>query len=77
MTIEELYLTFEENVGDEEKREGNVVLYASHAQVFNHALDFCVSDVRSVDVSLFVRTTRISQGFGVTPENLIRTHHEV
>ena len=72
-----LYHTFEEDVRDEEQRESNVVLYAIHAQVFNHAFDLCVADVGSVDVSLCVRTLCVSQGFGVILNNPIPTHHEV
>jgi len=51
--MEERDRTFEENVWDEEEREGDVVLDAIHSQVFNHAFDLCVADIGSVDVSLY------------------------
>ena len=69
--------TFKENVWDEEQREGDVVLYAIHAQVLNHAFDLCVANVGSVDVSLSGRITRVSHVFKVTLSTLVWTHHEV
>lgn len=75
--VRESYHTFEEDVWNEEQREGDVVLYAIHAQVLDHALDLCVANVGSVDVSLCVRTANVSQASRLTPSNLVRTHHEV
>jgi len=75
--IDEYYHTFEEDVRNEEQREGDVVLYAVHAQVLNHAFDLCVANVGSVDVSLCVRTVRVSQEFQISPDDCIPTHHEV
>jgi hypothetical protein len=71
--------TFEENVWDEEQREGDVVLYAIHAQVFDHAFDLCVANIGSVDVSLIARKPHVSHvSRSVTKRlNLVRTHHEV
>ena len=71
------YHTFKEDVWDEEQREGDVVLYAIHAQILDHAFDLCVANVGSVDVSLCVRTANVSQASRLTPSNLVRTHHEV
>lgn len=45
--------TFEKNVRDEEQRQGDIVLYAGHAQIFHHAFNLCVANVGSVDVSLY------------------------
>ena len=77
LIFEDAYHTFEEDVWDEEQREGDVVLYAIHAQIFDHAFDLCVANVGSVDMSLCARTTRVSQVSRVTPSNVVRTHHEV
>lgn len=62
------YHTFKEDVWDEEQREGDVVLYAIHAQILDHAFDLCVANVGSVDVSLCARITRVSQTFKMTPK---------
>ena len=75
--IEESYHTFEEDVWNEEQREGNVVLYAIHAQILDHAFDLCVANVGSVEVSLCARRNRVSQVYGISPSNVVRTHHEV
>lgn len=73
----ESYHTFEENVWDEEQREGDVVLDAIHAQVLDHAFDLCVANVGSVNVSLCARTVCVSQKFSMIPDSRINTHHEV
>jgi hypothetical protein len=52
-------------------------LYAIHAQVLNHAFNLCVANIGSVDMSLCVRTVRVSQQFQTTRKHRIRTHHEV
>ena len=71
------YPTFEKNVWDEEQREGDVVLYAIHAQILDHAFNLCVANVGSVDMSLCARMKRVSQVSRVTPSHVVRTHHEV
>ena len=77
LIFEDAYHTFEEDVWDEEQREGDVVLYAIHAQILDHAFNLCVANVGSVDMSLCARMTRVSQVSRVTPSNVVRTHHEV
>jgi len=62
------YHTFKEDVWDEEQREGDIVLYAIHAQILDHAFDLCVANVGSVNVSLCARTTRVSQTLKMTPK---------
>ena len=57
------YHTFKEDVWDEEQREGDVVLYAIHAQILDHAFNLCVANIGSVDVSLNARPTPVSQVF--------------
>ena len=77
LMVEKMDLTFKEDVWDEEEREGDVVLDATHAQVLHHAFDLCIADVGSVDVSLFMGEAPVSQVFKEIPGNPIRTHHEV
>lgn len=66
--IEESYHTFEEDVWNEEQREGNVVLYAIHAQILDHAFDLCVANVGSVDVSLCKEKPRQSSLRNITKQ---------